>query len=464
MSRQQPQPSSFKVYVRWRPLTPNESSTAEMERSVTQHNESTQSISLSLQPHFHRPRTWKSGASFTQIFETSGINRTVFESVVAPTLPQVMDGATCNFFAYGHSGSGKTHTIVGYNYEDNEQLGLCLSAARDLFRTLDEVNVGLTTGEIAQGENKQELGVAVRLYELRGRFAFDLFNNSTECHVREGPDGQTHIRGKTEILEGRKVRVRPIVALPCWTFDELRNKIQAGLEMRKTGSSSAHDESSRTHAVLELEVVNKALIDARNAVIDRESELVPIGKRATDVYLEEQKNAYIRTPEGRFIPNPDCPPNQERIDAAEAEKREYETRLKAAEAAVAECFNSRRHPCLGGKFVFVDLAGSEYFDQGTDASAVGQKQTSQERQQGRQINADLFSLKEVIRARALNSSRIPFRSSSLTMVLRSHFLGSTKAQSAMVLTVSPSKAQFAATVNILKYGSLVAVAGGVGQK
>lgn len=107
----------------------------------------------------------------------------------------------------------------------------------------------------------------------------------------------------------------------------------------------------------------------------------------------------------------------------------------------------------------VDLARSEYFDQGTTTSAGRPKQTPQEQRQGRQINTDLFALKAVIRARALNQARIPYRSSPLTMVLRSQFLA-TNGQSAMILTLSPSDTQFAATMNTLKYGNLVGEAGG----
>lgn len=229
--------------------------------------------------------------------------------------------------------------------------------------------------------------------------------------------------------------------------------------MRKTRSSSVHDENSRTRAVLELEVINKAFLEAREAAIERESELVPVGKRATDIYLEEQMKSLIRTPNGQYISNPERPLNQDRIDVAEAEKREYETRLRAAEDAFAECFRAYQHPCLGGKFVFVDLAGSEYFDRGHDTSS-SVKQTPQERQQRRQINTDLFALKEVIRARALGLARIPFRSSPLTMILRSHFSANDKGHSAMILTVSTSELQFIAGVNGLKYGNLVGDVGG----
>jgi len=60
------------------------------------------------------------------------------------------------------------------------------------------------------------LGVAFSLFELCKKTALDLLNNNgTACHTREGADGRTHIRGETEVLEGGKVRVCPIVQRPC---------------------------------------------------------------------------------------------------------------------------------------------------------------------------------------------------------------------------------------------------------
>jgi hypothetical protein len=70
-------------------------------------------------------------------------------------------------------------------------------------------------------------------------------------------------------------------------------------------------------------------------------------------------------------------------------------------------------------------------------------------------------LKEVIRAMAQKQTRIPFRSSPLTMVLREHFLAGEGDEgfSAVILTASPSSAQYTATIDTLKYGNLIGVAG-----
>jgi hypothetical protein len=177
--------------------------------------------------------------------------------------------------------------------------------------------------------------------------------------------------------------------------------------------------------------------------------------------LEESIKSLIKTADGRYIPHPDYALDQARIDVAEAEKEKYELKVIAAEDEVKAVLASNRHSCLGGKFVFVDLAGSEFFHEaGTSALRSQNPISPQERQAARQINADLFALKEVIRARALNQTRIPFRSTPLTMALREHFTGSTDSHSAMILTISPSSEQFAATINTLKYGNLVGVASG----
>lgn len=385
--------ASINVFARWRPPATSRVSPDTTTHSHSCAQEDLLSITISpkskSQSAAHKP--WVSPPAFTAVFEPEFDNAAVYGRIVAPALPLVLHGGSCSFFAYGHSGSGKTHTVVGYDFDDTKQLGLCLAAARELFRSLEGLNAGENIPE------NKKLGIGFSLFELRRKFACDLLNNSTECHIREGPDGKTHIRSETEVLPGGKVRVRPIVKRPCWTFGNLRDQLVQALGRRQVGSSSVHDESSRTHAVLELEIVNQELVDARQAVIERQSELVPVGKRATDVAIEEQTKGFVRSPEGSWVPNPDYEVNQARIDAAETEKAEYERRVSDAEALVESVLTKGDVECLGGKMVFVDLAGAEYHqEKGGRATSVIPNQTPQERQEGRQINSDLLALKEVL--------------------------------------------------------------------
>lgn len=245
----------------------------------------------------------------------------------------------------------------------------------------------------------------------------------------------------------------------CWSFQDLSSELHAGIKFRATGTSTVHDQSSRTHAVIGLEIVTQDLLETRDAIVERQSELVPVGKYATDVYLEGQIRAFIQNEKGQYVPNPDYRVDQARIDTAEARKAEFEAQVTSAEEHETNLFQSisRRHGCLEGKLVFVDLAGSEYYEA---RNGLRPNKTSQEKQERRQINTDLLALKEVIRARAQNLARVPFRSSPLTMVLRLHFRASSDNYGFCDdLTVSPSVREFTATMNTLKYGSLVRVAG-----
>lgn len=445
--------SEFKVWTRWRPIEGIEAPTGEVHcQSQDGETQSRSRISITSPHHakslLQREQSWTSGFSFDGIFQPNDSNHEVFERVVSPAIPDVLRGKCCNFFAYGHSGSGKTHTIIGYDFEHKNELGLCLASAHHLVRELSVINAKSTVSKF---------GIGLRVYELRKNKAIDLLNDGHECFVRQGPDGRIHVRGETELLENGKVRVRPITTRPCWDFVQLQDELQQGLMRRQTATSSMHDQSSRTHAIMELEVITKDLLEARIQVNERQSELVPVGKMATDIYIEEQTRAILLTAGGKYVSNPDYKIDQERIDAAETKKAEFESAVQKAEECEAEVFaaTARVHPCIGGKLVFVDLAGAEFLST-PNTNAI--KQTPLEKQQGKQINTDLLALKEVIRARSLGQSRIPYRSSPLTMVLREHFEATPDTCSAMILTVSPSGDQFGATMNTLKYGDLVGLA------
>ncbi|KAI0450522.1 kinesin-like protein [Xylaria acuta] len=446
------------VYVRWRPLNETETTDGQIKQQSTALSSTSSLLSISVDsqgPGTSRP--WKSPSAFKAVLGAQSDNAYVYESIVAPAIPQILDGGSCNFFAYGHSGSGKTHTIIGYDYEEDGKLGLCLATSRRLFVALESLRSGGSAAAATGNDEGSRLGIGLSVFELRKNTALDLLNGHRECHIREGADGKTHIRGQTEMLEGGKVRVQPLTQRACWSFEALREELKQSLGMRATGSSSVHDQSSRTHAVLRLEVVNRRLIDARRAVTERESELVPVGKRATDISIEEQMRGLIKNAEGAWVPSPEYQINQQRIDAAEAEKAECEARVAEAEERVSAILSSDEVGCLGGKMVFVDLAGAEY--QAEKAALLAKEQTPQERQEGRQINTDLLALKEVIRAWSTCRARIPFRLSPLTMVLREHFAGAGDGgTSAMIVTVSPAKSQYSATLNSLKYGSLVGTA------
>lgn len=51
--------------------------------------------------------------TFDRTFGPSSEQHEVYKSVVAPLIEEVLSGYNCTVFAYGQTGTGKTHTMVG---------------------------------------------------------------------------------------------------------------------------------------------------------------------------------------------------------------------------------------------------------------------------------------------------------------------------------------------------------------
>lgn len=106
----------------------------------------------------------------------------------------------------------------------------------------------------------------------------------------------------------------------------------------------------------------------------------------------------------------------------------------------------RKSTRQGGKFTFIDLAGSE---RGADTVDCAR----QTRLEGAEINKSLLALKECIRFLDQNKKHVPFRGSKLTEVLRDSFIGNCR--TVMIGAVSPSNINAEHTLNTLRYADRV---------
>jgi hypothetical protein len=415
------------VFVRWRPMRPAEIQRGDSEvirtseinaktnlTSINIPNDSPPKVNAKFnfggrkRPNLHRRGGWNADG-FGGVLEENDTNQVVYERAIQPFVQEsVLKGSPGCCFAYGMTGSGKTHTLLGYE----EETGMYLLAARDIFTELETIN----------NETNLDLFLNVRFVELYNKRVYDLLNDRHECNLFEGRNGEVLLRNTHQDENGLYIS-QGLVGRSCRNWQQVAEAIQVGLQLRTAGNSTVHEHSSRSHAIIEMEIVTEDLISARDSYAQN------------DAQLTKFKN------EGN--------PKWRKLDKASVKIKKQ----------VQE--EENRHPSIAGCLAFCDLAGAEV---GSDVVCVGDeyisnglanRQTEQERLEARQINMSLMSLAEVLKNSNSGRKHVGYRGSPLTLYLR-QFLQNKDCKSLMMATVSPSSAFKKRTVQTLRYAKLLA--------
>ncbi|RLN47242.1 hypothetical protein BBJ29_004867 [Phytophthora kernoviae] len=401
-----------KVYLRPRPLADSEQGDEVVEYAVEDRGIRVVNASK----HFK---------NFTGILSMT--NSEAYTQAISPLVPAMLAGSTSCCFAYGHTNSGKTHTIFGYG----DELGMCQRLLQDMFEQSDG---GLL--------------VQVRFYELYNSKVFDLLNNRQPGFVRQDGDGAIHVRSATTMGPNGEVLTQSLHAGYADSANAVIKIIRKGKSIRAEGTSELHHQSSRSHAVLELEIVTPTLAQSRQEVALAQARVVPLGKARDDLYIAIQSQLYTFV-NGKHTLSGVQPAQEDQdnlnklqaqVDTAEAEVTAKKERVIAEKA---------KYP--GGMFVLVDLAGAEYMGEGL-------ARTPQERKEAREINSSLLALKECIRAQSQGTDHIPYRNSKLTMLLKCYLAAENVASTVMITNVSSAVTHLRKALDSIGYAALVASA------
>lgn len=400
-----------KVFLRPRPLGVSEQSDAPVRYSYADG-----SVSV------HASGSAKRFEHFAGLLSPN--NSEAYAQAIRPLLADALAGGTACCFAYGHTNSGKTHTIFGYGQE----LGMYQHAVQEMF------------ARAANG-----LLLQVRFFEVYNGKVYDLLNDRHPGFVREDADGSIHVRSETTMGPNGEVLTQSLTALYGDSAEAVVSIIRASASSRAAGTSELHSQSSRSHAVLELEVVTPELSRARQDVVIAKSRVVPLGKARDDQLIAIQLQIYKLGPDGKYTAaGLALPEDTNRLEDLQAKVQTAEQEVAEAEARVQVAKSGR----VGGMLVFVDLAGAEYTGEGC-------KRNSTEMREAREINSSLLALKECIRAQN-SPGHTPYRNSKLTMLLKSHIDPANAGSTVMIANVSSSAALVAKAMNTVKYAALVA--------
>jgi len=166
--------------------------------------------------------------------DPSGTQEKVYSELGGDLVTSALDGYNCCLFAYGQTGAGKSHTMMGYA----DQPGVIPRAVEDVFRQK----------QLLSDSGGDELRVWASFVEIYNEQLRDLLD-PTSLRTAEG-HANLRIMDHPEL----GVIVPGLVEAACQTVVEVRKLIRFGLKKRVTSATIMNNTSSRSHAVFVLKV------------------------------------------------------------------------------------------------------------------------------------------------------------------------------------------------------------------
>jgi kinesin family protein 18/19 len=118
---------------------------------------------------------------FDGVFSEKLKNNEIFKKCVQPNLQDLLQGINVTFFAYGMTGSGKTHTVFGARREGEGEKGLFNLAVEDIWSKIRD-NKGSVTSKFSYLEIYNE---NVRDLLVEGQKSLNLVEDSSKGKIND---------------------------------------------------------------------------------------------------------------------------------------------------------------------------------------------------------------------------------------------------------------------------------------
>ena len=190
-------------------------------------------------------RTLRNTFAFDNVFTSFSTQREVFEQTLAPVIGDVLSGYESTVFAYGQTGTGKTHTMEGV-ITDSELRGVIPRAAFDVFRRLSD-------------DSYVEHAVSASFLEIYNEEMCDLL---LDCDL----DDVATVKARSKELrlvedpskkKGRGVFVMNLTEEPVHSPEDVLALMQRAAARRQVGETKMNKQSSRSHCVFTMNVASK---------------------------------------------------------------------------------------------------------------------------------------------------------------------------------------------------------------
>ncbi|ABN64574.2 kinesin motor protein [Scheffersomyces stipitis CBS 6054] len=167
---------------------------------------------------------------FDRLFDVDATQEDVYQNTTRPLLDSVLDGFNATVFAYGATGCGKTHTISG----SPQKPGVIFLTMKELFDRIDSL------------ADTKIIDISLSYLEIYNETIRDLLNPETD-----------HKKLVLREDSNKKISVSNLSTHKPSAVEEVMDLILVGNSNRTSSPTEANATSSRSHAVLQINVVQK---------------------------------------------------------------------------------------------------------------------------------------------------------------------------------------------------------------
>jgi kinesin family protein 5 len=161
--------------------------------------------------------------TFDHTFDPNCRQIDVYDTAVMPIIDSVLEGFNGTILAYGQTSSGKTHTMLGPDIDNEEQRGIIPRMVGGIF------------AKIETAPEEVEFTVKVSFIEIYNEKIRDLLNpKKNNLKVHESKDDGVYVGDMTESYVGGE--------------DEVFSLLKVGNENRSIGATDMNAQSSRSHS------------------------------------------------------------------------------------------------------------------------------------------------------------------------------------------------------------------------
>lgn len=215
--------------------------------------------------------------AFDNVFTPESSQVEVYDTVIKPIMERFLVGENGTVFAYGATGAGKSHTMLGQKFADQTLFA----------NTAEENNIGMiqralddVMAEVETRRGRAQLGEAISLSlsfcEIYNDYVIDLLTTPTgTATLRHQVSGRS--LALREDADRGTVEIAGLSEHPVHTAAEAASLIAQGQSLRRTDATMANAVSSRSHAVIQLQLRHVSrTVDGRERALDSRFVLVDL--------------------------------------------------------------------------------------------------------------------------------------------------------------------------------------------